>query len=83
MKNTIIMWRTLDPSSKKDNGVGHYGRNLWEEFMGGIYGRNLYNYSVIEVNNDVFIIKISLMLCKNAIETVMQWFPNNLQISEK
>ena len=43
----------------------------------------LYNYSVIEVNNDVFIIKISLMLCKNAIETVMQWFPNNLQISEK
>jgi hypothetical protein len=35
MKNTIIMWRTLDPSSKKYNGVGHYGRNLWEEFMGG------------------------------------------------
>jgi len=32
----------LDPSSKKDNGVGHYGRNLWEEFMGGIYGRNLW-----------------------------------------
>jgi len=42
MKNTIIMWRTLDPSSKKYNGVGHYGRNLWEEFMGGIYGRNLW-----------------------------------------
>jgi len=35
------------------------------------------------VNNDVIIIKISLMLCKNAIVTVMQWFPNNLQISEK